>query len=69
LPKFVVHYTFIVRCGKSLNLIVLNDAIRRNNLARFKVDRLPTLWDGEQAKQARELMRRTLFEQWLIDHP
>jgi hypothetical protein len=50
-------------------LIVLNDAIRRNNLARFKVDRLPTLWDGEQAKQARELMRRTLFEQWLIDHP
>ncbi len=41
----------------------------RINLARFRVNRLPTLRDGEQAKQAGELMRRALFEQWLIDHP
>ncbi len=47
----------------------VNDATRRDNLARFKVDRLLTLRDGEQAKQARELMKRGLFEQWLIDHP
>jgi len=35
----------------------VNDAARRNNFARFKVDRLPTLKDGKQAKQARELMK------------
>ncbi len=47
----------------------MHDAARRDNLARFKVDRLPTLRDGEQANQAGEFMRRALFEQWLIDHP
>ncbi len=31
----------------------VNDATRRDNLARFRVDRLLTLRDGEQAKQAR----------------
>jgi hypothetical protein len=36
----------------------VNDATRRDNLARFKVDRLPPLRDGKQAKEARELMRR-----------
>jgi hypothetical protein len=41
----------------------LNDVIRRDNLARFKVDK-----DKKQAKQARELMKIVLFEQWLIDH-
>jgi len=40
-----------------------NDVIRRDNLARFKVDK-----DKKQAKQARELMKIVLFEQWLIDH-
>jgi hypothetical protein len=30
----------------------VNDATKSDNLARFKVDRLPTLKDGEQAKQA-----------------
>jgi hypothetical protein len=40
----------------------LNDAIRRDNLARFKVD-----GDKEQAKQTRELLKIALFEQWLID--
>ncbi len=47
----------------------MNDAATTDNLARFKVDRLPTLKDGEQAKQGGELMRRVLFEQWLINHP
>jgi hypothetical protein len=46
-----------------------NDVARRDNLARFKVDRLPTLRDGKQAKQIRELMKKVLFEQWLIDYP
>jgi hypothetical protein len=31
----------------------VNDVARKDNFARFKVDRLPTLKDGEQAKQAR----------------
>ncbi len=30
----------------------VNDATKRDNLVGFKVDRLPTLKDGEQAKQA-----------------
>jgi hypothetical protein len=47
----------------------VNDVARRDNLARFRVGRLPTLKDGKQAKQARELMSRGLFEQWLINHP
>jgi hypothetical protein len=47
----------------------VNDAATRDNLARFKVGRLPTLKDGEQAKQGGESMRRVLFEQWLINHP
>jgi len=59
-----------MKCGKSLTeLNRVNDVARRANLARFKVGTLPTLIDGKQAKEARELMRRTLFEQWLIDHP
>jgi hypothetical protein len=40
----------------------LNDVLRRDNLARFKVD-----GDRKQAKQTRELMKIALFEQWLID--
>ncbi len=47
----------------------MKDATRRDNLARFKVGRLSTLKDEKQAKQVRELMRRDLFEQWLINHP
>jgi hypothetical protein len=47
----------------------VNDAARKDNLARFRVDRLPTLRDGKQAKRKGELMRRALFEQWLINHP
>ncbi len=47
----------------------VNDAARRDNLAGFRVDRLPTLRDGMQVKQEGELMKRALFEQWLIDHP
>jgi len=42
----------------------VNDANRRNILARFKVGRLPTLKDGKQAKQEGELMKKILFEQW-----
>jgi hypothetical protein len=30
----------------------VNDATKRDNLAGFRVDRLPTLKDGKQAKQA-----------------
>jgi hypothetical protein len=41
----------------------LNDVIRRDNLAIFKVDGY-----REQAKQSREFMKIALFEQWLIDH-
>jgi hypothetical protein len=47
----------------------VNDATRRDNLASFRVHGLLTLRDEEQAKQARELMKKVLFEQWLIDHP
>jgi hypothetical protein len=39
----------------------VNDVVRKENLAGFRVDRLPTLRVGEQVKQARELMRRVLF--------
>jgi hypothetical protein len=39
----------------------VNDVVRKDNLARFRVDRLPTLRVGEQIKQAKELMRRALF--------
>ncbi len=39
----------------------MNDVARRDSLAQFKVDKLPTLRVGEQIKQARELMRRALF--------
>jgi hypothetical protein len=35
----------------------------------IRVDRLPNLKDGKQAKQEGESMKRALFEQWLIDHP
>lgn len=45
----------------------VNDVARTGNLAGFKVDRLPTLRVGEHIKQARELMRWALFEQWLIE--
>jgi hypothetical protein len=41
----------------------------KNNLVRFRGDRLPTLKCGEQAKQEGELMRTKTFEQWLLDHP
>ncbi len=54
---------------KILELCHVNDAARRDNLARFKVDRLPTLRNGKQAKKTRDLMNRVLFEQWLIDYP
>jgi len=46
----------------------VNDTKRRNILAGFKVDRLPTLRDGKQAKQKGELMKKAFFEQWLIVH-
>jgi hypothetical protein len=32
----------------------LNDAIRRDNFVRFKLDKLPILKDGKHAKQARK---------------
>ncbi len=47
----------------------MNGATKRDNLVGFRVDRLPTLKNEEQAKQAEESMKRALFEQWLIDHP
>jgi hypothetical protein len=47
----------------------VNDVARRDNLAGFKVDKLPTLRVGEQIKQVGELMRRALFEPCLIRHP
>jgi hypothetical protein len=47
----------------------VNDVARRDNLAVFRVDRLPTLRVGEQIKQVGELLKRALFEQWLIEHP
>ncbi len=47
----------------------VNDVPKRDNFARFNIDRLSTLKDGKQAKQVGELMKRALFEQWLINHP
>jgi hypothetical protein len=47
----------------------VNYTARRDNLVGFKVDKLPTLMGGEHTKQARELMKRALFKQWLLDHP
>jgi hypothetical protein len=47
----------------------VNDVARRDNLAVFRVDRLQTLRVGEQIKQVGELLKRALFEQWLIEHP
>jgi hypothetical protein len=47
----------------------VNDVPKRDNFARFNIDRLSTLRDGKQAKQVGELMKRALFEQWLINHP
>jgi hypothetical protein len=46
---------------KTFELGHVNDVARRDSLAQFKVDKLPTLRVGEQIKQARELMRRALF--------
>ncbi len=63
----VLHNYYEMWKIRKLNHV--NDAATTDNLARFKVDRLPTLKDGEQAKQGGELMRRVLFEQWLINHP
>jgi hypothetical protein len=47
----------------------VNDVPKRDNFARFRIDRLSTLRDGKQAKRVEELMKRALFEQWLINHP
>jgi len=47
----------------------VNDVARRDNLVRFKFDRLPTFEGWTASNRARELMRRALFEHWLIDHP
>ncbi len=47
----------------------MNDVPKMDNYTRFRIDRLSTLRDGKQAKQARELMKRALFKQWLINHP
>jgi hypothetical protein len=35
----------------------------------FGVDRLPFVKEGKQAKTEGERLRRTLFKQWVIDHP
>jgi hypothetical protein len=45
----------------------LNDATTRDKLVGFRVDRLPTLKDGEHAKNIENLMRITLLKQWLRD--
>jgi hypothetical protein len=47
----------------------VNDATRRDNLVGFRVDGLPTLRVGEEIKQVGDLMKKALFEQWLIGHP
>jgi hypothetical protein len=46
----------------------VNDTTRKDNLVGFRGDRLPTLKDGEHAKQEGESMRTKIFEQWLLDH-
>ncbi len=70
--------TFVITCyalhnyyevWKILEPDHVNDVTKKDNLAGFSVGRLPTLQDGKQAKQVRELMKRVLFEQWLIDRP
>jgi hypothetical protein len=46
----------------------VNDAIRKDNLVFFRGYRLPTMKNGEQAKQEGKLMRTKLFELWLLNH-
>ncbi len=40
----------------------LNDAMRRDKLVGFRVDRLPTSKDGEHAKQIEKLIKITLLK-------
>jgi len=40
----------------------LNDAMRRDKLVGFRVDRLTTSKDGEHEKQIEKLMKITLLE-------
>ncbi len=54
-----LHHYF--EMWKILKLSCLNDTIRRDKLVGFRVDRLPTLKDGEHAKQIETLMRITLL--------
>ncbi len=54
---------------KGLELGLVNDATKKNDLTRFRGDRSPTLKDGKQAKQEKNLMKIKLFEQWLLNHP
>jgi hypothetical protein len=58
-----------MNCEKSTSLVSVNYVARKDDLARFKVHKLLTLMGGKQAEQAKELMRRALFKQWLIDYP
>ncbi len=46
-----------------------NARIKGDNLMGFGVDRLPFVKEGKQAKTEGERLRRTLFKQWVIDHP
>jgi hypothetical protein len=39
---------------KRLELGLVNDATKKNDLTRFKVDRSPILKDGKQVKQERK---------------
>jgi hypothetical protein len=40
----------------------LNDAMRKDKLVGFRVDRLPTLKDGKHAKQIEKSMKITLLK-------
>jgi hypothetical protein len=54
-----LHHYF--ETWKFFKLRCLYDAIRRDKLVGFRVDRLSTLKDGEHAKQIETLMRITLL--------
>jgi hypothetical protein len=46
---------------KGLELDDVNDATKKDDMARFKGDRLPTLKDGKQPKQEEKLMKTKFF--------
>jgi hypothetical protein len=46
-----------------------NVRIRGDSLIGFGVDRLLIVKEGEQAKVEGERLRKTIFKQWVVDHP